>query len=84
MAVGCCISSDGRRMLPMQTCWDSTVPFSGQRIECVVCCLMGTNMTQPKITKTSIRRNDQHERRHQLDTSCDPEAYSAHSCMEWL
>ena len=29
-------------------------------------------------------RNDQHERRHQLDTSCDPEAYSAHSCMEWL
>ena len=180
-------------MLPMQTCWDSTVNFSGQSMECVVCCLMGTNMTQTKdhehkrrqtgkvsssiviaenaqvhrdqqaffsneknktnsislltthlrgtghqvevscgdadtlivssalefawngqtvvaedtdvlimlvyhwrncmediftrsIRKQALnaRRNDQHERRHQLDTSCDPEAYSAHSCMEWL
>ena len=43
-------------MLPMQTCWDSTVPFSGQSMECVVCCLMGTNMTQPKITNTSVVR----------------------------
>ena len=36
-------------MLPsMQTCWDSTVPFSGQSMGCVVCCLMGTKITQTK------------------------------------
>ena len=24
----------------MQTCWDSTVPFSGQSMDCAVLCLM--------------------------------------------
>ena len=28
-------------MLHMQTCLDSTVPFSGQSIDCVMWCLMG-------------------------------------------
>ena len=28
-------------MLHMQTCLESTVPFSGQSIDCVVRCLMG-------------------------------------------
>ena len=67
MAVGCCISYAGRRMLPMQTCWDGTVPFSGQSTECVVCCLMGTNMTQPKITNTSVVRLV----RCQVSINCD-------------
>ena len=49
-------SSGGKYMLQniIQTCWDSTVPFSGQRIECAVCCLMGTKSTQPKITNTGV------------------------------
>ena len=46
--------------------------------------LYGRHLHQKIKQALNARRNDQHERRHQLDTRCDPEAYSAHSCMEWL
>ena len=46
--------------------------------------LYGRLIHQIKKQALNARINDQHERRHQLDTSCYPEAYSAHSCMEWL
>ena len=43
-----------------------------------------SHLHQKRKQALNARRTDQHERRHQLDTSCDPEAHSAHSCMEWL
>ena len=41
--------------------------------------LYGRHLHHKRKQALNARRNYQHERRHQLDTSCDPEAYSAHS-----
>ena len=69
MAVRCCISREGKRILHMQTCLDSTVPFSGQRMDCAVWCLMGIGRAINQMSRTQ--------------SSSDWKCVSSNYCDSW-